>query len=1511
MSGKDEEKKKRDRAHLKEKDIIVLRDFDGTAEYEFTITEFLGMGSSAVCYRAIKMEKDHNIIGTLKEFYPFDNPDDNASGFNIIRRSDSDKRKDHQLFVGEHITIDNFICARNDYYEASKTVSKFRDKENDIFEKIPHLEVYKGIAEGECSYYFWYPFDVETVPFDKVLEEITSDTINNKNKLYNLIFILKAFRNLASAVNLLHAKRYCHLDIAPGNFGLKKEEGKITQRISLFDVNTVNTVATARVRFAGTRGFRNPYFRVEPIPRLQHDIFSIGACLFYSVIINKGAENVAVNTYFLEPDKELKSNKTKVNEKYYRERFNNIEAFVENSLLFNGCEETQDKNIRKAISDILKKCVSSDFELRYSEINEFIKDIDAVIAKLDMWYCAKTSNENSRTTVKIVNEDKESLCGIQEAVCNLLYEHPLYDYACESTVSAGEAKMSEGDGQITEGTRKRTKKSASNISSVYENSTSVAEPEEEKSVNILLLGGGLYAGTFIDTASQLLQLKGFKAHFTVLSYTPEEDKKAFLAKRKGYEDFFEIDGKKAARVQDDDDPYAYIDFRKICFDEGVSADIRKQRVILGDYLSGDNKDYRFVFCALHRDDLNFHVAAAAKELLAGENKVFSYVVFGDTDREGEPVLDFSGNDAERYTSGGLVPVKLHGEYEKTAQHKFLEQMAFNIHLLWEGTLSNIKEVRSLYEKNNYAKSSSFASALTIQYRLKSIGIEPDYKNAFETAKAAEETLRDDNIVAKLAMYEHRRWNIEKIAGGWSVLPEDDYKLLTTDNKLKEPNRHTCIVPSTAKNGLKDDYWTADGCVNWNNPDEGEFKKLDPLDRMSVKLHQHFYENRNSADTKKIEIEIEKLKKMSDGNSGLENIFEVFRASVIALLVKDEAEGTDEAESPEKFKAVYRKKKSDINSFKYYKNRLLKVFSENRTYEEYKEFEDALKAISKELFPIIEAYAFTDYKKKDEDIIRNIPFILTYSDKLIIAAPLTGIGSKDPTDLFNNAAALLHINPEKVYYVLHFTDELQKKADTVKEKLKFISALLKNHGIETEMHLILLARRSDIIACEKLAEKLSEYLGNNGGAEALGYTSNAKEALNIYLTSHCKGANAISAAENRGELFSGALGIETEIPWFSFNSEKQKFTCNCAESSFVSYIPFKPSLYADDLFLARGRNSRYKEPQIRNSCKYIWENIYKAPDCEVTESFEKKKEWDLFCAFVKELSQTKLFEIDLDSDDDTYQRFIYSFPCEYKETFEKLMTVFKEKEIVEDFSINYENSYTVSLDITALSAVDEKIHLLLAGGSTFLTDAQKLIIEKDVLKLSVSYDNLLVYDSGEYSSSFSDFSDITERLYKQKIICGKTDRSFVCTSSVIKKLLSDNEFIFRLYVYYKLIETGYFDEVRTDVSFDIGSSAEDEIDILAVKGFRTFIISCKSTADTVLLKNVPANTFAKACSNGINSQGILIADTMKNNEKFFKTIASVIDDSDIMGIFRNEELFITSDPTSTDVGTSLVKRLRDM
>lgn len=105
-------------------------------------------------------------------------------------------------------------------------------------------------------------------------------------------------------------------------------------------------------------------------------------------------------------------------------------------------------------------------------------------------------------------------------------------------------------------------------------------------------------------------------------------------------------------------------------------------------------------------------------------------------------------------------------------------------------------------------------------------------------------------------------------------------------------------------------------------------------------------------------------------------------------------------------------------------------------------------------------------------------------------------------------------------------------------------------------------------------------------------------------------------------------------------------------------------------------------------------------------------------------------------------------------------------------------------------------------------------------------------------------------------------SFTYSSHQIKSLLTTAGRVLELFVYYKAIENGGFDDVANSVEVVWNNdNVGNEFDIILTKGFRSLIVECK--AQTQLKQEVYYKLDSLNRRFGINSIPIIIADTIEN------------------------------------------------
>lgn len=374
--------------------VTVCGESNGTRFLRrFTISEKLSTdGSTVICYMA---KHENSGWGILKEFYPV-----NADF--LVR--DENEQLIHMQGMEEEKA--SFQRMQQEYLEPYRMLLDIC-KQHDIATFIPPFEIYYGCDENYHligTVYIWTP-EPKRQTFEKLCKEIQEHpTIQPEQKLAQVLYSIES---LVKCVRLLHRANLIHRDIKPSNFGfLMRGSEVLTQTISIFDVDAMCSVYHVPKQSVGTPGFMEPEIFTKKACN-QTDIYSIGAMLFYAVIIT---EETKQKGYLFDPTD-----------------YQKLKELVNRSELLQASNANFHPRLRNSLLRILQKTLCSRDE-RYQSCEELLKEIQKALyyaapaeiaaAKTDgeQWVLADPDDLRSRS------QDKNSTLALQYH----LYTHPLY-----------------------------------------------------------------------------------------------------------------------------------------------------------------------------------------------------------------------------------------------------------------------------------------------------------------------------------------------------------------------------------------------------------------------------------------------------------------------------------------------------------------------------------------------------------------------------------------------------------------------------------------------------------------------------------------------------------------------------------------------------------------------------------------------------------------------------------------------------------------------------------------------------------------------------------------------------------------------------------------------------------------------------------------------------------------------------------------------------------------------------
>ena len=408
------------RVYLERGQMIALSTrSDGSTPEQYRIQSVIGEGGSTVCYEAVRMRDGQ--IGKLKEFYPIDAVNGNQRWYFSLER----------LANGQLIpcggTVRKFGEMCEDYLKTYSLLNKIiaENPNNQVLKNFIQIgEPLYGLIEAEnknsgflsklmgkradmpsadrATVYIWSS-GISGRGFDEYLSEVRRNPTRNTD--YRLHDILATAITLTDCVKSLHTAGLLHLDIKPENFLVPydSESDLNTGSISMFDVNTLYSVFSDAPRTSGTEGYRAPeVFKGKADNR--SDIYSIGAMLFYAIVIS---DDIPDGLY---------------RDSYYGE----IDQLVKNSKLLVGSEAITDVLLMSRLANILKKCLAKNPKNRYESCGRLKEDLErAEIRAKQYSVSSKVLGRNKK--LAIVDIDTHGLTDPVIVMQKLLHDHPLYE----------------------------------------------------------------------------------------------------------------------------------------------------------------------------------------------------------------------------------------------------------------------------------------------------------------------------------------------------------------------------------------------------------------------------------------------------------------------------------------------------------------------------------------------------------------------------------------------------------------------------------------------------------------------------------------------------------------------------------------------------------------------------------------------------------------------------------------------------------------------------------------------------------------------------------------------------------------------------------------------------------------------------------------------------------------------------------------------------------------------------
>ena len=942
----------------------------------------------------------------------------------------------------------------------------------------------------------------------------------------------------------------------------------------------------------------------------------------------------------------------------------------------------------------------------------------------------------------------------------------------------------------------------------------------KENVNILVLGSSDISQQFVDFAFEMAQVNGYKLRITVVS-DKSNTKENYLKKRPALCDFFNVDDELS------NDNYGTLLFKHAYFE---NIDDHISTVLLDD----DSEKYAYVFIGTDNDELNekiAHLCDDCRDLLDSRFAI-NYVstVASNSSKINSVVRDDS--------------IINHKDYKR------LKAMAFNCHLVWN--YSKLLDMRKLQRQflANYNYISCLSYVISLKYKMASIGIDfldPSAPEKFDRIIKSNAP-SDKKIVEEMIANEHRRWNVNMISRGFKTAKSLEKFVSGIETKSK--GYHPCLVKGTGVQGLNLE-WNKNNHEKWDNFSNKDLESLDDLDKVSVLLHKEYKKSANQIKRNNIIVQsdIDIIYKLLEGYPIAKNAFDKYYVCLQEI-------GAGNSAKTALYDHYYSGLKKALTSVPVSQSQIV-----------YKR----INALAVSFNKILESERYIDYKKYDVDLIFKIPFILTYASNLHIGIPIdaSNIKAVVNTAAFKIVESALIINPSRITYICEFE---RSDLNNLTNMLKYAIKSMDSHHLRSAINICLITNYTLSEQEKEKIENVSKRIHSvelvRNEQEFIEYSK--KRHLEIFEFNRTRSSSII-------ERYDYCCTSN-----YKYNRNLNKFeTTNCNE---VKYIFFPQFLKISDIFEFKSSLDDYSFPDMQKDYRYFW-GIYK-------ENRGSEKRWKALCNILGEQDEANRSEIKNIGNENTKKTYLVEGVC--LDSIKKLCAQAKKaNELISCHIALYSNS-SYSITINAPSSFHNVIFELLCN-SHRLYDPNSINIRVYKGKAYLYYDSL---NTGKISAntikktidplnvSFADIKLLLERIQNKGYIRNlsvndSTEISFTYCTHQAKEIMSVSGRILELYVYYKLLETGRFDDVANSVEIHWGNNeAENEIDIIATKGYKVLIIECK--AQITLIQDYYNKLSRLDSDYGLNSVPVIVADTPEI-EKHLEENAKMMEIGNRVGI----------------------------
>jgi len=423
-----------------------------------------------------------------------------------------------------------------------------------------------------------------------------------------------------------------------------------------------------------------------------------------------------------------------------------------------------------------------------------------------------------------------------------------------------------------------------------------------------------------------------------------------------------------------------------------------------------------------------------------------------------------------------------------------------------------------------------------------------------------------------------------------------------------------------------------------------------------------------------------------------------------------------------------------------------------------------------------------------------------------------------------------VNPQRLY--LPYIKKTKEDNILIEEKKQAINAYIKRKGLQTKVYFTPLKGKTEILS-------LIDDLGDKA----------------IYLEKNK--IEIIDDSDINEKPFK--MGV------YTFNMKNTQFT-SIQNADWLNYTKHKISITVQDLLCFLGRKTPFEiQPYYRKEIITTLFNTY----------VSDRETWKGICKILGKKENKASFFVRISLHGAELQQYTYISPYYCRGSIEELLNLLKTYRIIgQDSYVSRHSSdscktivYSTRSCSGALKQLFSIHRVLLPTTRFYISENGKgsFILYCDGLEVPrIQYD--LNIDKEEKKRR------MLEKLQESGLIqfdsvSRQGTFSITYGSRQIKDLFLEEGKLLEAFVFYKLKECNFFDDVVTGIESFNEESKENEMDCFITKGFQTMIVECKARKleekEKEEIVKAKRGLNKKLQKYGINSRGILIIDSEKD------------------------------------------------